>query len=567
MTEDHPDSARGEVVLDLNFVPTWARKPSNENPYATFQGGRGDDRGGRDDRGDRRGRGGSGRGGFGDRDGGGFRDRRDRRDRRDGFGGRPKPGAHDDTRPAGAPDLRAPGAAAPAGGERPGQYAGGGGRDYRYGARPAPPPVDVAFLPERHRLGVAAHKIHVTRRAYPLAQLAELFLSKPEFYLVKVELARSYHRPAPSAPPPAATAASAAAPSAPAGEHRPADTGPRLYECKECHVLFLRKEAAVAHAASKHLASLFEVEEQTVETPSGNFKCVARCPRSGRILGPPNHHGFNEVLMEIHAELFAGVPLDEYRGNLEMVHDEALIEQWKQEYSKRKVYKLKAEPDRPPMRWIEARTLLHQSLAPAMIKDEHRAVIPATAAAEMEDPAIQRAIREAWTREDRFPMSLMIALRPALRHMGLHFFKAGGNISFITSVAPTAVDPDHAIAPIRDALNYLGDHPGVTREQMLAELHPGKAGDDPAVIEMFGHLRWLVDKGHVIEFFNGTLSVPRGRQSRAKTGGDTAVEGPAPEAAPASDAGIVAPAEAGPAVEGQPSGDPAKAPDAASAAE
>ena len=321
MTEDHPDAAREDIVLDLNFVPTWARKPATENPYASFQGGgRGE---GREDRGDRR-----GRGGYGDREGG-FRDRRDRRDRREGPGGRPRfGGGREGERGAGPSEFRPPHAGAPAG-DRAGRFEG---REPRFGPRPPLAAIDVAFLPERHRLGVAAHKIHVTRRAYPLAQLAELFLSKPEFYLVKIELGRP---PRPAAPPPPPRPAEAGAP---APEGRPSEpSGPRLYECKECHVLFLRREAAVAHAASKHVGTFFDVEEQSIEAPAGNFKCVARCPRSGRLLGPPNHHGFNETLMEVHAELFSTVPLDEYRRNLEMVHEPAVIEQWKQEFVRRKV--------------------------------------------------------------------------------------------------------------------------------------------------------------------------------------------------------------------------------------
>ena len=79
-----------DVLMELSFVPDWARVPSHLNPYENARGEersreRGADRGrrGREGRGDRRQGGGAGRG-----------DRRPRgRDGRDGQGGRGGPGS------------------------------------------------------------------------------------------------------------------------------------------------------------------------------------------------------------------------------------------------------------------------------------------------------------------------------------------------------------------------------------------------------------------------------------------------------------------------------------------
>ena len=498
MVDDPKTPGVDELVLDLNFVPTWARKPADENPYAAWRGGeetglRGRERGDFRDRDDRR--------------RGGERDFRRDRDRRFGPGG--PPGPRRDSRDDRGSPRPAPAGAAAAPEHRQRREGSWAGREAR------PRIVDVSFLPERQRLGAAVHRIHASHRAYPLAELAHLFLGKPDFYLLKLEVLSS-----PSAP---------------------ADL--RLYECKECHVVSLDREAMVAHAAARHIELFFDVEEIRSEPPAGQFICVARCRHSGRLLGPPNHHGFNEALLELHGERFSHIPLDEYRRSLEMVHEPELIEQWKQEYSKQRVYRLKGQPERPPMKWIEARALLRNDLAPGLIRDCRRTVIPATVASELEDPELRRAARDAWTRESRFPMSLMIALRPAVRHMGLHLFKTGDNVSFVAAVAPTAINPDHAIAPIRSALTYLADHPGVTRDQMLNDLFPGREDNDPERAAVIGHLRWLVDKGHVIEFFNGTLSVPRHRSSQARDTGaphpsapvetalaDAAPDGATPEA-------------------------------------
>ena len=44
---------------------------------------------------------------------------------------------------------------------------------------------------------------------------------------------------------------------------------------------------------------------------------------------------------------------------------------------------------------------------------------------------------------------------------------------------------------------------------MVESLRPGKDPASPEVAEVVSPLRWLVERGHVIEFSDGTLAVPR----------------------------------------------------------
>jgi len=196
---------------------------------------------------------------------------------------------------------------------------------------------------------------------------------------------------------------------------------------------------------------------------------------------------------------------------LEPLRDHDAIEQWKREASRTTLYHSRETPDAPPRPWAEARAWIRQTHAPQVVRDVERAVVPAPVAMALEDESLREAIREAWARENRFPATLMFALRPALRHMGLHLFKADDFHTFVTAVAPMPLDPDRVIPPIREALNYLSANPGCTRDQMVRNLFPGRKASDPDLSAFLGHLHWLVDKGHVIEFFDGTLSVPRHR--------------------------------------------------------
>ena len=437
-TPEKPD-----ILLDLNFVPTWARQPAGQNPYEQFSGGDRRDRGERKEwGGDRRDRkprpGGPGQGKRGERV-----DRPERRGPRE-----PRP----------LPDRRI---------ERPRELF----------------PLDISFIPERNRLSALVHELRGSGRAYPLMDLASGFLSSPAFYLVKVE-----------------TRAVA--------QGQPA---PKLFQCKECKVLFSQKDALMAHVLEKHLEAKFVREEQKVEPPSGNFVVIARCRMSGALLGPPNYHGYNEKLQEIWKKRFAHMSLDAYRSQIETVRDPDLIEKWKQENSTRVVYKPREPEGAPAMTLAEVQKVFMQDHAPTLVTEGHRFIVPAEAAARLDDSRLRNVIREAWTRESHRPFSLMLALRPAFNHMGLHLFRVQSGITFVTYIQPRPVDPGQTIANIAEVLQFLRTQPGCSRQELVEKLRPGVASDAPQVAEVISPLRWLIERGHVIEFFNGTLAVPTGR--------------------------------------------------------
>jgi hypothetical protein len=84
-------------------------------------------------------------------------------------------------------------------------------------------------------------------------------------------------------------------------------------------------------------------------------------------------------------------------------------------------------------------------------------------------------------------------------------------VNFVTAVEPVPLDPSVAIPSIKEVLSYLRENPGCTRQQMVQALRPEAEADSDDVKALLQPLYWLVDRGHIIEFFNGTLSVPLGR--------------------------------------------------------
>jgi hypothetical protein len=260
------------------------------------------------------------------------------------------------------------------------------------------------------------------------------------------------------------------------------------------------------------------MEEKDEEPPSGNFTCVGRCRLSGELLGPPNYHAFNERLQELHRTRFAHMPLEEYRQQIETVHAPEMIEQWKESCRKKTVYyRRNAGEDTPAMNWTEVEAAFRKEVVPKVVRPASRVIVPAEVIRQMPACPLKSLVRDAWKREDRFPLSLMLALRPAFRHMHLHVFKTGQNTNFVTAIEPTPLDAEHAVSNIRQVIEYLREHPGCKKKDLAEYLCPGVPLDSKQVLEALSPLRWLVEKGHVVEFFDGTLSLPasgRGRNRR-----------------------------------------------------
>jgi hypothetical protein len=425
------DDAR-DVILDLNFVPQWAKKPPGENHYTKKE----------------------------------YREERPRRDERSRGGDR-RPGGQSNDRPRRPQPDR---------------------RDDSRGERRREPqapikelPLTVTFLPEQKRLASLVRQMHNTRRAFPLMDLANLLIQDSEGYLVKMECNKG------------------------AGDFE-------LFQCRKCKAVASNEELITQHILTKHLLDVYEEEEIETEPPAGNFPGVARCRKSGILLGPPNHHSYTEKVAEVHAARFSNMSLEDYKRGIDIVKNEELVEQWKEESRKQTVYKLKSDPEAEPLDRKRAE-LEFAKKVPNMIERTHRAVVPSKVAQSLDDRDITHAIKQVWNKESRFPLSMSFAMRAAFRHMHLYMFKAG-KINFVTHIKPNPVKPEDTVANIAEVLMFLKENPGSNRQNLLEVLHPTIDPKSEEAKHALQPLGWLIERGHIIEFFNGNLSVPLGRRRR-----------------------------------------------------
>jgi hypothetical protein len=512
-----------ETDLDLEklFLPSWAQEQPPTNRFEKYTGTEGDQ--------PERRRGGS----RGDSFGGG------------GGGGRPRTGSG--PRPAG------PGG--PGGGAR---FGGGGGdrrkdaprRDDRGGERfprperPAPPAplveIAVTIVPVEHGVESLARQIRVTGRAYPLFQIAQLVLDKPERYSVTLAIRKN------------------------------ADGTPKqpLFSCALDDTPWLSEEEAVAHILKNHFATFYTAERTPTEPPKGVYTFVAQCGVSGVILGPPNHHDYQNQLHKLHNERFSRMPFEAFKARVKIVREEAVVKKWVEDQSFKTEYVCLnvAEPLRlGSLEEVEKHfRAVHKD---AIVKPVESYTVAGVPSRTLKCHELQRLIRAEWEQQKHFPLPLATSLSRSFASHGLHFFKVNKTVTHVAVARPQYLDLDASPVSenIKRIVTYINEHPKCSRRKMVESLAPApqvtilevapdapkapapdQAEPTPEQTALIADLHWLVHQGHVLEFADGKLETakkpapkpvkePKAQPKVAAAPSPTTTVDPAPVTEPVAD--------------------------------
>lgn len=137
----------------------------------------------------------------------------------------------------------------------------------------------------------------------------------------------------------------------------------------------------------------------------------------------------------------------------------------------------------------------------------------------LSDRALGRLIEATWALEMRSPTGMMQELIGALRQSGLHILRHRRGMLFVTPTRLKALGLDTSALsqPIAAILNAISANAGIHRkrltEQLIAtdeQMNNGEAiSTEKQKLALASDLRWLISEGHVIEFNDGTLDLPR----------------------------------------------------------
>lgn len=397
---------------------------------------------------------------------------------------------------------------------------GGERREFRKREFIKPLEAEVRVLPAQKELGGIIRKIQTGFAAYPLKQIAYFFLDHPEACRVKVT---------------------------------PKDTEKKFFVCKACGFSCSSEAELDAHVLADHLKDYYTAEETDVEPPSGQFGCVVKCGITGELLSPPNLHEYNSKVREMARKL--GMDENDYRARLVTVRDQESVEAWRQSATKKTFYRLKVAesvaqsaedgeqaPVVPALELEQAEAEFKRSIMPQLKSVSKSSEMSLEQALKSTDLPYLFAVRDAIAKERRFPASLFFALRGAFHHRKFQFFRANEprGQEFVSAVKPVKLDTDHAIPELGAVVKYVEEHPLCHVSELAAE--------------MKNHLGWLVEKGHVVQYFNGLLAAPEAHPkfrnvSVAKKADEAPAAEPAAAEVPVAETPVAEPAvaEAAPA--------------------
>jgi len=537
-----------EFDLDKLFLPAWAQEPS-ASKYAKYEGEeeRPDRRGDRDRRGPRPFR---REGPFEGRRG----DRRPHGERR----GPPRPEGGVPRPEGGAPRPEG-GAPRPEGGQRPESR----WRDRPEGRRfeprerrePLPlPEIELSLRPEDKGVESLARQIKMTGRAYPLFDIAQMILAKPERHTIVFSVKKN-------------------------AEGKPVQP---LFLCALDDTLWLSEDEVVAHVLKKHFATFYQTERTATEPPKGKYTFVAQCGISGVVLGPPNHHDYQNALRKLHAERFSRMPFEVYKSRVKIVRDEEVVKKWVDDQSWKTEYVCLNLPEAVRLEGMEAvEKHFRETHKDNIIKPVESHTLSGAAARALRSPDLVRLVRSVWEDQRRFPLQIATVLSQQFAGHGLQFFKVNRTLTHVCVARPHYLDL--AATPVSEGVKriveYIDAHPKSNRRKLVETLAPSPvpspvpatgeaiaaeaqpapqpeaAQPTPEQTAVIADLHWLVHQGHVIEFANGTLEtakkpLPKPPKPEARPVEKPAEPAPQPEAVPAA-----APAALEPSVESAPAPD------------
>jgi hypothetical protein len=367
----------------------------------------------------------------------------------------------------------------------------------------------LSILPDEKGIESLARQIRVSGRAYPLFGIAQLILQKPERQQMRFEVIK-----------------------------KPDGTPEQpLFLCALDDTLWLSEDEAVKHLLNRHFNMFYQAERTATEPPRGTYTFVGQCGMSGTILGPPNHHDYQNQLRKLHAERFARMPFEAFKARVKIVKDEAVVKKWIEDQSFKTEYNCLNVPEAlklPNREEVEKHfRLVHLG---NIVKPVESHTLSGPAARQLRSPELQRLVRITWEEQRRFPLKVATTLSQQFAGHGLQFFKVNRTVTHVSVARPHFLDLEATPVSegVKRIVNYINEHPKCTRRKLIETLAPppaaapgapategasGTAAEasapapaveaSPEQAALAGDLHWLIHEGHVIEFANGVLDTAK----------------------------------------------------------
>ena len=327
--------------------------------------------------------------------------------------------------------------------------------------------------------------------------------------------------------------------------------------------VWLSEADARRHALKAHFDTFYETVKQACEPPKGVWTLVAVF--DDVVLGPPNYHGYQEKLRNLHAQRAPRLPFEAFKSRVRIVKDEAAVKEWLEAQSHRLEYTALNVPEPKTLHSMtEVETHFTETHAAGLVKEVNSWMLRREPNAPRLPEPLQRVLRVTMERERRFPIRTMTSLSGAFAQGGLQFFKRDKTVVHVAIARPHYLDLETtAVQPgIQRIIEFINANANATRKKLVEALAPsvvtapaGPAESSPAPVAesastpapaptvestateaapaavastppapvpaaaapepspeqqaILSDLHWLIHQGHVIEFANGALDTAK----------------------------------------------------------
>ncbi|MDR1401505.1 MAG: hypothetical protein LBI81_00920 [Puniceicoccales bacterium] len=361
------------------------------------------------------------------------------------------------------------------------------------------PMVDVKFYPNDEVFAAVISALKATCKTYELFVTARLFLEKPERFAMVVS-------------------------------KKDSQTSKSLYLTNDDGFVFETENEAIAHVLNAHIAKYFDVAEQEITPPAGNFICLHRCGITGKDLCPPNYHKYQEILLNHQEKFLPNLPFQKFRDRIEKITDQQQIENWRAASAKVQIFT--ARESRVELKSdVEVQKYFVENLKSQAVTEYNSVRIPGEVFTKMPRTLLSKSIFVTLEREKAFPLEFSNSLRGRLRRAGFTIYKINGKsgVSYISgikrkfrTVGDVFADDIQKIISCIDANPKISIAslclqcacPAVPSDSVKSEadssVEAADAVNSSAEEEIenqkfLRNLHWLIREGYVAEFENGTL--------------------------------------------------------------
>jgi hypothetical protein len=307
-------------------------------------------------------------------------------------------------------------------------------------------------------------------------------------------------------------------------------------------------------------SDFYRVDVTETEPIKGNFTNVARDRLSGTLLGPTNHHDYQRRLRNLYEQRFSRrMSFGDFQRQIQIVTDPAEIEKWKEDARKVTTYStLRGEPAQTFASVGDAERDFEKNHLPGLVRTVPEITIDGPSSRHMHDRVLNKVIENEWNRETKSPSPMMQELAGRFREVSLHIFRHRRGMLFVSPIYPRAFTSEQTAVStqVRTIIDAIGAHPRIGRKELADKLidasspdsaayrparppHSAPAGDvgdsqksveaavpaaedsERAKLALASDLLWLISSGHVIEFNDGSLDLPRAKTKQKEKDPDS----------------------------------------------